>query len=56
MKEKWAVILWEYGRHHDEFNVIEVDGPFTFNKALDIETSVEATGNYHVTIAPMKGD
>ena len=55
MEDKWAVILWEYGHHADEFIIREVRGPFDFEKDQRIESDIESVGEYYVDIAPMKG-
>ena len=51
-EDKWAVVIWEYGRHCDEFIVEEVHGSYTFEEAIEIEASLIEKVN--VTIAPMK--
>ena len=54
MKEKWAVIIWDYGRHCDEFVVQEVRGPLTFDEATAIGIDIMSSAEHHVTLAPMK--
>lgn len=50
-KEEFVVILWDYGRHCDEFEVDRVLGPMTWEEAeqtRDLEDSL-----HHVTIASL---
>lgn len=53
-ERKWIVILWEYGRNNDEFEVNKVIGPFTFKKALEFEIEMEASC-IHTKIAQIEG-
>lgn len=33
MSEQYCVVYWEYGYHCDEFDLIEVVGPMTYEEA-----------------------
>lgn len=53
-KDRWAIVLWEYGRYCDQFVIQKVIGPLSYEEAEKFEEEYE--GNYHVEIASMKGE
>lgn len=52
-KDKWAVVVWEYGRHADEFDIIKVIGPYSFKEASEKESQLDQEGDFskHADIA-----
>lgn len=56
MEEDYVVVVWEYGYHCDEFDIVKVIGPLTEEKCKKIRNQLCGTSESAEILKLTKGE